>query len=50
MGLIWKCIEEDQFESGIKDILKRLSGEPTGGGGFQRKRTTWAGTGPILIF
>ncbi|MBW2369485.1 MAG: enoyl-CoA hydratase/isomerase family protein [Deltaproteobacteria bacterium] len=29
MGLIWKCLEEDQFESGIKDILKRLSRGPT---------------------
>jgi len=29
MGMIWKCIEEDQFESGINDILKRLSMGPT---------------------
>jgi len=29
MGMIWKCIEEDKFESGIKDILKRLSRGPT---------------------
>jgi len=28
-GMIWKCLPEDKFESGINNILKRLSHGPT---------------------
>jgi len=29
IGMTWKCLQDDEFESGINDILKRLSRGPT---------------------